>query len=76
MDFTVDLGEASAVTELELGPFGRMFLHIGGGARPDSYKIPENFNRVYCSLYQQTIRKKYSPILEQIFLTYASSGKS
>lgn len=37
VELTVDLGELS-VPELRFKPFGRAFLHTGGGAIPDNCK--------------------------------------
>jgi hypothetical protein len=38
VEFTVDLGELSALCVLIFEPFGCTFLHKGGGATPDNYK--------------------------------------
>lgn len=39
VEFTVDLGELSALTMLWFGPFGCPFLHKGGGATPDNCEM-------------------------------------
>ena len=42
VEFTTDLGEPSVLTVLRLEPFGCTFLHKGGGATPDNYKVQKN----------------------------------
>lgn len=41
VEFTVDLGEVSALSELRFWPLGCTFLHKGGGATPDNYRRGE-----------------------------------
>lgn len=38
VEFTTDLGELSVLSAHGFGPFICMFLHIGGGAKPDNCK--------------------------------------
>lgn len=40
--FTTDLGEPSVLPVLRLEPLGCTFLHKGGGATADNYKIQTN----------------------------------
>lgn len=58
VEFTVDLGELSALTVLWFGLFGCAFLHIGGGATPDNCEMQGIQEHLFISTVKKDIGSK------------------